>query len=123
MYALRPDGITYWAIEFPAQILLPWVIDFAVGIGNILISNLVKQDEQSVGGALFQTSGQVGAALGICLSALITSQVAAMKDSLLTGIRAAFYFGAATSFVGKSGRILVAARRLQLRCVWCSQKI
>jgi hypothetical protein len=30
-------------MEFPAQVLLPWVIDFAVGIGNILISNLVKQ--------------------------------------------------------------------------------
>ena len=43
IYALRPDGMTYWAMEFPAQILLPWVIDFAVGIGNILISNLVKQ--------------------------------------------------------------------------------
>jgi hypothetical protein len=43
VYALRPDGISYWAMEFPAQVLLPWVIDFAVGIGNILISNLVKQ--------------------------------------------------------------------------------
>lgn len=43
MYALRPEGLIYWAIEFPAQLLLPWGIDFAIGLGNILVSNLVTQ--------------------------------------------------------------------------------
>lgn len=101
MYALKPEGVVYWAVEFPAQVLLPWGIDFAIGLGNILVSNLVTNDEQSVGGALFQTSAQVGAALGICLSALVASQVAAMKEDLLTGIRAAFWFDSATCFVGE----------------------
>lgn len=104
MYALKPEGVIFWAVEFPAQVLIPWGIDFAIGLGNILVSNLVSHDEQSVGGALFQTSAQVGSALGICLSALVTSQVAAQGgNTLLSGIRAAFWFDAATCFMGESG--------------------
>lgn len=60
--------------------------------------------EQSVGGALFQTSGQVGAALGICLSSLIASQIGQKQGNVLSGVRAAFWFGAGAGLIGKSLR-------------------
>jgi hypothetical protein len=28
LYAVRPEGISYWAIEFPANICMPWGIDW-----------------------------------------------------------------------------------------------
>jgi hypothetical protein len=63
------------------------------------------RDEQSVGGALFQTSGQVGAALGICLTSLIASQVGEQKGSVLAGVRASFWFGAGSGLIGRSTRL------------------
>ncbi|KAI9638984.1 major facilitator superfamily domain-containing protein [Dioszegia hungarica] len=98
MYAAWPEGTSFWALEFPAQLIHPWGTDFVFGLGNILMSNLVDQNELSVGGALFQTSGQVGGALGICLSSLISSEIAEQAGSVLAGVRAAFYFSAACGF-------------------------
>lgn len=27
LYALWPEGLTFWAMEFPAQLMIPWGID------------------------------------------------------------------------------------------------
>lgn len=59
------------------------------------------RDEQSVGGALFQTSSQIGYALGICLSALIVSEVESDKGALLAGLRAGYWYSSATCFIGE----------------------
>lgn len=61
----------------------------------------MNRDEQSVGGALFQTSGQVGAALGICLTSLIATQIGEQKGSVLAGVRAAFWFGSGAAGIGE----------------------
>ena len=61
----------------------------------------MHSEEQSVGGALFQTSGQVGGALGFCLSALTISEVGSKRGQLLQGLRAAFYLDMAAALLGE----------------------
>jgi predicted MFS family arabinose efflux permease len=59
------------------------------------------RDEQSVGGALFQTSCQIGSALGNALSSLLLTEVARTKGDLLAGTRASYWFSAGVAFVGE----------------------
>jgi uncharacterized protein YidB (DUF937 family) len=59
------------------------------------------RDEQSVGGALLQTSAQVGGAIGICLSSLVSTQREKATGSLLTGLRDASWMNAAWSWIGE----------------------
>jgi hypothetical protein len=54
-----------------------------------LVTNLVAEDEQSVGGALFQTSYTVGFALASNLSSLIIQKLGNDTGDLLHGLRAA----------------------------------
>lgn len=65
------------------------------------MSNLVEQDEQSVAGALFQTSFQIGGALGISLSSLIVTERAKVTGSLLSALRGGFWFNAALAWIGE----------------------
>lgn len=95
LYAAEPVDTTYWAMEFIACCCLPFGADMTVAVGSILMSNMSRDDEQSVAGALFQTSVQIGQALGTCVTSLIVSEVHRNSGDLLQGIRAAFYFCAA----------------------------
>ncbi|ORY22692.1 major facilitator superfamily-domain-containing protein [Naematelia encephala] len=99
LFAVEPSGTNYWKCEFIALLCLPWGIDFAVGLGTILISNLVDDTEQAVGGALFQTSVQIGGSLGTCLASLISTQRTEATGSLLNGLRTAGYMNAAWAWV------------------------
>lgn len=62
----------------------------------------MSRDEQSVGGALFQTSCQIGSALGTALSSLTLSEVYKARNDLLEGLRATYWFSSAVAFMGKS---------------------
>lgn len=54
-----------------------------------MISNLIEEDEQSVGGALFQTAQQLTISISICLSSLTSTEVQKHTGSLYKGVRAA----------------------------------
>ncbi|RXK39806.1 hypothetical protein M231_02861 [Tremella mesenterica] len=75
LYAVEPRELTYWAMEWPANIFNPFGADFTVGIGSVLMSNLVSKEEQSLAGALFQTALQLSITLGVCLSSLVQTEV------------------------------------------------
>ena len=62
----------------------------------------VHRNEQSVGGAVFQTSAQIGGALGICLASLISTQRANVPGDLLRGLRDASWMVAAFAWLGES---------------------
>ncbi|WOO80487.1 Efflux pump terJ [Vanrija pseudolonga] len=99
IYAVEPTGTLYWKAEFIALLLLPFGADLTVGIGSILMSNLCNDNEQSVGGALFQTATQIAAAIGICVSSLVTNDVATRKGDYYTGLRTSFFMCSAFAFV------------------------
>ncbi|TXT04777.1 hypothetical protein VHUM_04045 [Vanrija humicola] len=98
IYAVEPEGTLYWKAEFIALLLLPFGFDLTVGIGSILMSNLCNDNEQSVGGALFQTASQIAAAIGICVSSLVTNEVAARTGHYYTGLRTSFFLCSAFAF-------------------------
>ncbi|KAL1411914.1 hypothetical protein Q8F55_002900 [Vanrija albida] len=99
IYAVEPKDTLYWKAEFIALLLLPFGADLTVGIGSILMSNLCKDDEQSVGGALFQTATQIAAAIGICVSGLVTNDIATRTGDYYHGLRIAFFMCSAFAFV------------------------
>lgn len=80
------------------------MIGSIVCVGNVLVTNLVEQDEQSVGGALFQTSYTVGAALGNNLSSLVIERVGIDSSNLLQGLRAASGLNTAAAWISRSLR-------------------
>lgn len=72
-----------------------------VCVGNVLVTNLVAQDEQSVGGALFQTSYTVGFALGNNLSSLLIQRLGNDSGDLLHGLRAASGLNTACAWISE----------------------
>ncbi|EIW66480.1 hypothetical protein TREMEDRAFT_34999 [Tremella mesenterica DSM 1558] len=98
LYAVEPDGLTYWAAELPAQILLPYSTDMMTGVGSILMANLVEQHEQSLAGGLLQTGVQTAIPTSICIVSLVQSNRAQITGSLRTGLRDGFWFSSAWGF-------------------------
>ncbi|GFZ44917.1 hypothetical protein JCM24511_02643 [Saitozyma sp. JCM 24511] len=98
-FAIVPLDTSYWACEFIGLILIPAGIDLTFGVGNILLSNLVEPDEQSVGGAIFQTFGQLAISLGICLSSLVSTLVRDSTGDLVKGLRDAAWLGAGLAWI------------------------
>jgi predicted MFS family arabinose efflux permease len=72
-----------------------------VCVGNVLVTNLVASDEQSVGGALFQTSYTVGFALGNNLSSLLIQRLGNDSGNLLQGLRASSGLNAACAWISE----------------------
>lgn len=99
IYAVEPEGLTYWAAEFIGLICLPFGPDMTTAIGSIIISNLCDDDEQSVMGALLQTTIQVGQAIGLCVASLIEQNVSQSSGSILQGLRTSFFATMALSWI------------------------
>lgn len=80
----------------------------------MLVAALVREDEQSVGGALFQTSYVLGGALGTSISSLIIEQRRAANGDLLAALRTSCFFSAAIGFSGKSFSTMVGMTDVQV---------
>lgn len=74
-------------------------------MGNVLVAGLVREDEQSVGGALFQTSYVLGGAFGTSISSLIIEQQRAKSDDLLSALRTSCFFSAGMGFIGELSKL------------------
>ncbi|KAL7420663.1 hypothetical protein Q5752_004614 [Cryptotrichosporon argae] len=79
LFAVEPDGTTYWACEFVGLICLPFGADLTVGVGSIVMSNLCDDDEQSV-----------AASLGICIASLVSETVYRQMGNYLAGLQTSF---------------------------------
>ncbi|KAK8870017.1 hypothetical protein IAR55_000587 [Kwoniella newhampshirensis] len=99
LFAIAPMDRTYWANEFVSNIMTPFGADFTVGIGSVLISNLVVEEEQSLAGALFQTSLQIASTVGVCICSLLQTVVTNQTGSLLQGLRITFWIMAGFSWL------------------------
>ena len=85
--------------------------------GSIFVAALAMPDEQSVAGAVFQTLIQLGGSFGLAITTLIndsyqtkaTNAGKTSAESLLSGLRAAFYLGAGFCF----GAFILAAIMLR----------
>ena len=100
MFAVQPIGTNYWACEFIANLVNPFGADLhgpvfllwilfmirtdpsTMGIDSIMISNLAHGDDQSLLGAVFQTSIQLSGTIGVCLSSLVSKLVFDKSEDL-----------------------------------------
>ena len=97
MAVAPPDG-TYWTYPFIAQIFQP--VSFAVlfTVGLIVVSDSFAEDTQALGGAVFNTAGQFGGALGLSVLQVVSkleekkkSDSEEEEDAMLRGYRASFW--------------------------------
>ncbi|KAF4568237.1 hypothetical protein EYR40_010365 [Pleurotus pulmonarius] len=87
-FALIPStttSTTYWAYGFPSAIFSVFGADFVFAAGTIFIARVVKPEEQSLAGGLFQTMTQLGTALGVTVTTIVFNRVVA-QDARRLGL-------------------------------------
>ncbi|WWC69719.1 uncharacterized protein I206_103662 [Kwoniella pini CBS 10737] len=99
LFAVAPVDLTYWACEFLSNCFLPFGADFTVGVGSVLISNLVNEDEQALAGALFQTGLQIASTVGVCCASLVQTSVTNQHSNLHMGLKDSFWLMAGFSWL------------------------
>lgn len=102
LMALVQPSWSYWAGPFPAITLNAIQGDVLYTIANLLITSSFPNKTQALAGAVFNTVAQIGKAVGVTLSALVSETVSAESDAtgtekLLEGYHAAFWFSLAMS--------------------------
>ncbi|WWC61212.1 uncharacterized protein I303_103792 [Kwoniella dejecticola CBS 10117] len=106
-FALSWQDTNYWRLPFNGMWLSVMGADFLMATGLIFVAALSLPDEHSVAGALFQTLIQLGGSFGLAITTVISdvqfqkaiSIGKTYKEALLLGYHAAFWLGAATSFL------------------------
>ncbi|KAI0427238.1 MFS general substrate transporter [Xylaria sp. FL1042] len=89
----------YWYGAFFAQILSPLSCDVLFTVGLLVISDVFPSHMQALSGAVFNTCAQLGTAIGLSITSLISTAVtnasgyadAGSPSALLTGYRAVFW--------------------------------
>ncbi|KAF7420881.1 hypothetical protein PC9H_011399 [Pleurotus ostreatus] len=87
-FALIPStttSTTYWAYGFPSAIFSVFGADFVFAAGTIFVARVVKPEEQSLAGGLFQTMTQLGTALGVTVTTIVFNRVVA-QDARRLGL-------------------------------------
>ncbi|KAL1411290.1 hypothetical protein Q8F55_002241 [Vanrija albida] len=106
----------YWTFPFNAMYL--WVVgaDFILPTGSIFVSRMALPQEQSVGGALWQTILQLGGSFGLTFTSVAATSVREKwqargldhVDAIHRGLQAAFWLSSALSLLA----LVIAAASL-----------
>ncbi|KAM0815557.1 putative PX domain-containing protein [Seiridium cardinale] len=89
----------YWYDSFFAQILAPLSCDMLFTVGLLVVSGVFPKDMQALSGAVFNTCAQLGTAIGLTLTSVISTSVTnashetnkASPSALMDGYRAVFW--------------------------------
>jgi EmrB/QacA subfamily drug resistance transporter len=96
---VTPDS-TYLAVVLPGLLLTSLGIGLALPTSSIAITSGVRREDQGLAGALFTTSQQTGAAVGLAVLATVAAaRTAAAGGSLTAGYRLSFLIAAAIALV------------------------
>ncbi|KAK4688236.1 hypothetical protein P7C73_g1875, partial [Tremellales sp. Uapishka_1] len=115
LMALSSRTDIYWRYSFNAMWMGVMGADFLMACGSIFVAALALPEEQSVAGALFQTLVQLGGSFGLAITTVISDRIETQAlakgysatDSLLQGLHAAFWLGAACSFLALVAAVLM----------------
>jgi EmrB/QacA subfamily drug resistance transporter len=103
-------GASYAAVVLPGLLLTSLGIGLALPTASIAITNGVRRQDQGLAGALFTTSQQTGAAVGLAvLATAAAARTAHAAGSLAAGYRLAFLIAAGLMLL--AGVIVAAAMR------------
>ncbi|GAA5989423.1 hypothetical protein JCM5350_000701 [Sporobolomyces pararoseus] len=100
LLGVTPRYQTFWAMIFPAEIVIVFGPDLSFASGALIISNSVPRSMLGVGGGLINCITAYSIAIGLGIAG--TVEVYTNKDGtdLLQGYRSAFWFAACVSFAG-----------------------
>jgi len=104
----------YWYMAFPAQVFQLLCFNVLFTVGLLVISAVFPSRTQALGGAVFNTCGQLGTSIGLTVTSVITeAKTSASRysdksspDALMEGYRAVFWaLFAWMLFVGLTGAV------------------
>lgn len=95
----------YWAIPFPAFILVVVGADITYNVANLHALSTVDKKLQSTAAGVFNTCLQLSTSVGLAASAavvnsVVTDQTTATKKEILEGYRAGYYFALGIAGLG-----------------------
>ncbi|KIM37306.1 hypothetical protein M413DRAFT_423520 [Hebeloma cylindrosporum] len=86
LFAIIDPSTTYWAYAFVATVVSVMGPDLVFTAGTLFIAKFALPHEQSVAGALFNTMSQLGTAVGVTVSTVVShsvgSKIGAGEDAL-----------------------------------------
>jgi MFS family permease len=104
------DDSTYLGVVLPGLILTSLGIGLALPTASIVITSGVRREDQGLAGALFTTSQQTGAAVGLAVLATVAAaRTAHAAGSLVAGYQLSFLIAAGIT-LGAALLVLVQLR-------------
>lgn len=98
--AVTPAVQSFWAMVFPAQLVVTLGSDFSFASGSLIIANSVPRNVQGTAAGLVQVIVNYSIALGLGMAGTVETYVNNGGANVLEGYRGAFYFGTCSAFVG-----------------------
>lgn len=89
----------YWALIFPACLLVVGGPDLSFASSGIIISNAVTEEEQGVAGSFIATVVQYSISIGLGIAATVESHVNKGGRDIVLGYRGAYWLGMGFSAV------------------------
>ncbi|KAJ5574188.1 MFS transporter [Penicillium hispanicum] len=93
LMSFAPYAQSYWALVFPACLLVVGGPDLSFASSAILISNSVLPEEQGVAGSFISTVVQYSLALGLGIAATVEGHVNQSGHDVVLGYRGAWWLG------------------------------
>lgn len=90
LFALAPEGASYWAYIFPAMICATIAIDVTFNVSNIFISTSFPLKRQGLAGALSTSILELGVALFLGFGDLVVTETA--DQGLMRSYKNVFWF-------------------------------
>jgi hypothetical protein len=91
LLAIMPAQQTYWALVFPATILMSLSPDLIFCAASIIVTNSVKRHEQGVAGSLVSLLQLYGASIGLGFAGTVEASTNNHGMEMLRGFRGALY--------------------------------
>ncbi|KAG8529495.1 uncharacterized protein KY384_006132 [Bacidia gigantensis] len=90
LFAVAPDGASYWAYVFPAMIGATVGIDVTWNVANIFISTSLSHDRQGLAGAIINSLLYLG--IAVCLAFADVTQTETAKQGLKKSYQSVFWY-------------------------------
>jgi len=103
LFALIDPSLTYWAMAFPAMLIVVLGADLMYNVCTMYVTSAVAMHEQALAGGIFNTVTQIGTALGLAVTSIVASSVTGTStapEDVLNGYRAGFWMAFALGCVG-----------------------
>lgn len=75
LFAVNRRTTSYWALTFPAQILMVTAADLQFNVCNMLVMTTLPKSQQSIAGGIFQTAVRLTATLGFGVCTAVFNSV------------------------------------------------